>query len=108
MARRKLPKEQVKETVGVKLLPSTVRKLNKLADQWDCFQATAGRFALEFGMAIIEALEAKGITVKFSEDANGSKITIEDEFSIVPGSERPFTKEEKEGSAEKSVKENHL
>lgn len=57
MARPKLPKDQVKETVGVKLTPGDIAYLQRIADATGSTASGVGREFLLLGMAVYRSVK---------------------------------------------------
>jgi hypothetical protein len=78
MPRPKLPEEQVKETVGVKLTPDVIRELNEIADAIGSRPSAVGRELLLLGLAVYKGVAGSPIL--------GQIVTISLE-KVEPGAE---------------------
>lgn len=79
MPRPKLPKDKVKETVGIKLTPDVITELEAIGKEWDCKLGTAGRELLLLGLAVYRAAQASEVFGKSPPDieiAEADDVTV--------------------------------
>lgn len=72
MARPRKPLNEVKEVVGLRLLPATITELEALATQYHKTKGWAARQIFEFGLTMMKSMEQNGLPIdlrKFGQEA---------------------------------------
>jgi hypothetical protein len=69
MARPKLPKDQKKDTVGIKLPPPVIDRIEELHEEWGVKHSAVGRELLLLGLAVYEAGKGNKTLARLREDS---------------------------------------